>query len=549
MYKIFAALFMVLSFLTSAVAQEPARVELQRAIASAIPLVRRAPPDWKRHDGLQRLSESLAVLGYAEQAIAAAPDEKARDEALRLSARRQAQMGQIAWATRTAARIKGYASKVDALLAIARAHLRAGQFQHARDILYRASPLARTTRRPDVLAYLAWLLVRADDREAGKRLFQAAQQQSSNRKTPDGMPSAIEQSERESDQRSIAYYQAKAGFDDEAIATAGSEMWGLFGIVDAFVKAGHFDSAKQAAARFNADLRVRKLTDIAMYQVKAGRRGGARATVNEVRALLGSSAFQSYNVDGWIGVALAYAMLGEMEEAHQIFAQTQAQPGFAPIHAVTFWLNLVQQQEIRSQLRAEEKQQAIEKAWAAIEQMPADTNQIGRFGLVAEAQKQSGDMEVARQTLQTAADAALAKLRAEPKIELLGTVLNIAQMQRKVGEEAVARQNVRQAIAIVKGENAIKVADLSISGFFEEALKLLLQEPPENPENYESLARIQAAAQGGQAPLKWITRLSDPINRAFALAGATDGIISVAAGEEEMVISGGQGDLNLRASS
>jgi len=149
-------------------------------------------------------------------------DFNIRDEVQRLLVRRLAQQGNIEAALKNTAEIKGEYSRADSLMAIARAHLRAKNKPGALGVLRTAEPIIRTSKSAQTMAYLAWLLIQSGDEKTARSLFALANKTKSNQR--------FEVTLGDHGKQSIAFYQTKAGWLDEALATAGTNPANLVSI-------------------------------------------------------------------------------------------------------------------------------------------------------------------------------------------------------------------------------------------------------------------------------------------------------------------------------
>jgi tetratricopeptide (TPR) repeat protein len=267
-------------------------VEIQKLLPDV-----RAIEDAAERDGTWSLMVvALARMGNFEAALQMNSDipnaklkRKNHDEIWRITARRLAWQGNIAAATRSANRIQAEYSRADALLAVARAYLRAGDSNAARRVLQRLAPTVRATKSPYAISYLAYLFARVGDTEAARKLFAEARQ-SLTRKSR--TPNVFEQDTDDDAQRAIvAYYQAKSGWSEAALATVGRKLNNLGLTKSVLVTRHEWRLLRDFADKLPTQQAISLLLELSGAQLKADDSVAARLFER------GADAF--FSVFGW----------------------------------------------------------------------------------------------------------------------------------------------------------------------------------------------------------------------------------------------------------
>jgi hypothetical protein len=165
--------------------------------------------------------------------------------------------------------------RADALLALARAHLRRGDFLAAKDTLFQVSPLVH--KRSQATVYTAYLLARSGERVAAKRVFERAQEQLPPLSKPIPGPNArdaehrVRFSEADHQRRYYESYLLKAGFVDEWLAFTASERPFLgTTVLETLFKHKRFGVVAQLARTDKPQLKIGNLVVVALALAEQG---------------------------------------------------------------------------------------------------------------------------------------------------------------------------------------------------------------------------------------------------------------------------------------
>ena len=176
-----AALLPVLGVLPTRTRAASDVKKVDAELQKILPIIRAKKADFQRDQDLRLISRALARTGNLSAALQAArtitPEDwqpGAPDEVWRITARRLAWQKSIAAATRCANRINSKYSRTDALLAIERAQVRAGNTSAAKRLLSEVEPIIRNSHTPHAIAYVAWQFARVGENQKARGLFQLA---------------------------------------------------------------------------------------------------------------------------------------------------------------------------------------------------------------------------------------------------------------------------------------------------------------------------------------------------------------------------------------
>jgi len=153
-----------------------AEIKLQKMI----PLDAQQKPNYDLYGkNFSEIAIAFARLGRTDSALKATqylPSSSASEtqsEALRLSVRRSAILGDVKRAESLIPQIKNNNAKADALLTVARAHLRQNDYDAAQKVLFQVTPLAPNNL--SALTHTAYLFSQCGNIPVAKRLFDKAE--------------------------------------------------------------------------------------------------------------------------------------------------------------------------------------------------------------------------------------------------------------------------------------------------------------------------------------------------------------------------------------
>ncbi len=494
---------------------------------------RKVSPRKRDVRSVRELSVALARLGRTERALQVVREtahcnsdeiEGARDEVLRIAARRLARRGDDKWALKTANRIGRAQSRTDALFAVARLHLRKGDKPSAAKVLRLAAPLLLKSQQSNVLSYGAWLLARAGDESGARQLFFNARQ------VPTDDTSELPQKKA----RSIAHFQAKAGFYDEAAATAGNNFWAISGVVRVLEERREFEHAFGMYGQLTSESeRAKWQLAVLARAAEAGQREWA---AQHLAVLYQQSKKENAEkpFDATI-FALLYALVGDRESSQKIWTKAESSPDLQPIESAMFYLGTIRSAAIRSQFSREELYSMIDKARQAAMKLQI-RDRVGILLQIAKVQQQQGMKTEMIAILLDADSAAREKLAASGDVNDNNDLLEIAAMWRKVGDETQTRAAlgfIPKKVTKLRSSVAFHMAS---AGFWPESLRVLQSQMPRDVAFYRSFAQMQTRKKGGD-PLLWVQKLKSASNRRAALSGAIEGCEPQIAEERELVLS------------
>ncbi len=475
------------------------------------------------------LSLLLARLGRTERALQAVqkytvPSEEVErwsDETLRFAARHQARRSNANWALKTAARIPGPLSRADALFSVARLYFRKGDKAAASKIVHLAAPLVAQSKNSKVLAYSAWMLARSGDDSGARRFFLKARQVPT-----DDMGQTLENKTRD-----IAVYQAKAGFYDEAAATAGKEENTIGSVVRALEEAQQFERALKIAERLSLEYQCVLVEQETLFRaMKAGKRvvvAKHLATLHNRYTKLASTE-QSVGDTGIF--ALLYAFIGEKEKAKSLPAQPEV--------ASTLYLNLMYFPKVQLQLPLRDLRDYLDKVGQDAPQTLQPRESVEVMLSIADLRKSQNLKNEAIQILRIADGAARQKIAADHGFYDSNELLHIASLWQQAGCIAETRAALSCVSKTATKDNGFAIAFLMAQHeFWPESLRLLQSYAAyDSLYSYSRFAHMQTQKNGGD-PLLWITKLKSAANRAAALAGAAEGCEPQTGEERELVLS------------
>ena len=540
-----------------------------RALQDTVPLLKTILSAGTRHYSAEKLAIALAQLGRVDEGLAVLPPPdfagdnqpvEMGDRVLQVAARRFAWRGDTKNALSLVEKIRGSSSRADALFAVARAHLRARNVTEAKAVLHLAAPLAHDSKKPIVVAYAAYLLAEAGDREEARRLFDAVKPKRADAgQPPANQPPANPLRSVGSPVQDIALLEAKAGFYDEAMATAGPEFWARTRVQEVLMAHRQFEKVRSLIENLPEAIQAREWSNLAMRQVLADDREGARASLARLRKLvegntaIGDARPQEQHSRMWtlqfVTLALGEALLGDLEKSRATYAQASQMPGFSPQAAITYWMGLAAPREFPLILKdPAARREALTKALDSVRNLPpGDANRDSISMQIARAQHEMGDKATALATLrevaQTARDA-LVKNRGG----ISGTLATIAGLQRDWGDAEGMTQSLawlREGVAQRKSTSMPYF--LASAGFFEEAFAELEKTPPPGG-TWTNVVDYLVEKRGAGAALDWAQTLRDPARRVVALQRVVEAITPRSAEEKELVISGDGANTSISAS-
>jgi hypothetical protein len=331
--------------------------------------------------------------------------------------RRLAWPGNIAAATRSAHRIQAEYSRAGALLAVARAYLRTGNSAAAQRILKRVAPTIRATQSP--LAA-----------KTARKLFAEA------RTFP--YSDEYERDESYDARRAIvAYYQAKCGWSQEAIATAGGELSNLGQAKSILIARREWTLLRAFADKLPLVQAADFLLELSGAQLHARDTVAACTSLEAARQHFSSLSRAEQESETQLPTRLRLALLeianGDEAQGWMRYTKISQSPHFNARWEFAFYYLLI---EPRNQsllhFSPEQRVSYEHKALAALARIQAPPYQVQPFGLldIARAQKARGDLSAVRQTLQQA--------KSEIRSELLAP---LAEYDNKICSVCVRQTN------------------------------------------------------------------------------------------------------------
>lgn len=542
-------------------------------IQEMLPAVRAEKNEYQRNKDLRLMAGALARTGNLEAALQTAAvvskdatQPNARDEVWRITARRLAWQGNIAAATRSAHRIQAEYSRADALLAVARAQMRAGNTRAAKALLETIEPTIRRLKVAQAIAYFAWQWARVGEAQKARELFAHAKSvREPNQRDIPGWP----------DYRagSIAFYEAKSGFTADALKTVGKDWRALTSVKAVLAFKRDWQPLISYARTLESAQEINFLLGLAFEQLKAGDKTAARESWQRARTRFDglptaeAQLKKRTNTDSFylpFALALVEVLVGNEETGRARFAQIPFSPAVANEYEYAFRLNLIAAPKEIPFQSTPQQQRADEKlALAAMAKMDRSSGTFYNFLDIARAQKRRGDIAAMRETLALAkakirADLVAPPLKAEEnpayRLNKSNELLSLAKFQREVGERSGAGSTLAQAMLLRKGESRDNIAFVLLrSGFIREAASQLeaLVSSPDNSalekiknttmNNWNPLARLaamHAKADNVNAALRWVMKISDASLRVQCLSAIAYVLTPTPHREAEFMLSG-----------
>lgn len=528
-----------------------------REIREQMPFIRTVK-DTEEHDAYLYLAAlSSARMGKFESALEISNATKnisfrqrTRDEIWRLTARRLAWQGNIPAAARCANRIQGKFSRADATLAVARAHQRIGDSGAAIRVLQRISPDVLATQSPTAISYLAFLFVQNGNTTTARKLFARAIREARN-------------SDAEGQLDIVAYYQARCGWSEEALVTAGDQPNNLSLAKAVLIHRRDWTLLRSFSKTLSHLQAVDFLLDLSGQQLQAQDRQAARESLEAAKARFELLPFNEVNSKPVFPVQLRLALLeianGEKEAGFRRFTILKTSPHFDMNWESAFYYSLVaSRHQAVLQLSPEQRSDFEQKAIALWQEQAKQPISWVPYNLVeiARAQYQRGAHDAVEQTLQLeyshiTGEVAALTAGEEPswfvRTRSANRLLNLARVRKEMGFDyhtIIAQVQTIWDSVSATDEDGIQpysgAAKLIQAGFSNEAQKILESATFENvdAEAYGMLpsrAGTYARDKGVATALNWVKKL--PENEARFLAVATVGALLTIRPKSEMVLT------------
>lgn len=500
------------------------RTELNQLIDRTLVDCRRIPEEVQRGRVLTELVKALTNVGRYGEALKLSQERQYLywDGLLHL-ARHQANRGEFKEAGRVVEMLEARHWKIACLWDIAKAYGRQKRTEEAKAILHQAQAILQKShalmleelRQSRDFVDLAGLYAEMGDRKRAAEAF--------------SMAVALKKAELRScfsDFPSIPEQQALAGFFEEALKSA-EELQLMPGFVSIQIAMkGNHDLAKQAALKCPVPHSIYPLCVIAEQQAKSGKRQEALDTLAEVVDRLGKLEDATVRNMDRRYVAQAYAVSGEVEKALAIIGQMESPRAWDKSNAIRSVAEVI---VASAPGKSRELLKEAKKSAVAIEESYTRVDALREIALI---ENTLGDKAGARQTLSLAGEIALEDVKGakgNPKMLVV-----LAWSQAEVGDVDASKKTFTLAVELVDNlaDNHEIVRDISEymtrSGLFDMAVDVAKKIPLPSPRQFQYgvVAKGHARSKGVRPVLAWVSRLEDPQERAFALAGLTEGLLA-----------------------
>ena len=507
---------------------------------------------------LATLATSLARLGRLESALQTAGEMRIKDEdvsngapqtraeVLRLVIRRRCMVGNIEGAKQLIPLVKDHRCRADALLALARANLRRGELEAARQSLSRVSPIASKNIR--AMAYTAYLLTRCGERAAAKRLFARATALLPPLR-PKGEPSDPSRWGEEFERDYVRRYLLKAGFVDEWLGFKGVEPPFLStDLLASLSNLGRFDILISLARNGQPESRIGNYAAIAaLLFEKTGRRQEALQLLQEAEALykqLGPEVaptaepptqvriLDSIEFHDAFSAMIAYthrALGDEVESQKWIEGHGQKSPArIARLQAMVAIYPLLDAWGSRVAPTLAEVELAHKRIVPHLSRLRDGKNNYRILYRLVDAQIKAKQYEAAQVYLPTLESLALDAMRAGKEFEEWGDMVKIAQMWRQTGNELRAQTVLKMLEAKFRSKPktlGFYAYQLITSGFLKEGKAIFASLLPVSrvPKYYPAAARWEAHFHPDVFP-EPMAKITNASVRAYALKEFVQGL-------------------------